>query len=352
MQTVKVRASTEYDVLIERGILKRAGELIKEYMGAGRALLITDRTVDRLYLKAALESLKSAGINCEKFVFEDGEEHKSLKTVGDILSFAAQLNLNRSDIFIALGGGIVGDVTGFAASAYLRGIRFVQIPTTLLAAVDSSVGGKTGVNLPEGKNLAGAFHQPSLVLCDPDCFDTLSDSLFADGAAEAIKTGVLSGETLFSLFEDGTLTDAPAEIIARCIRYKAGVVERDEKERGERRKLNLGHTAGHAIEKCSGYAIPHGHAVAVGLAVMARASERLGWAEPGVSARIAACLEKNGLPTGTDYPAEALAQAALADKKRSGDSITIVVPRAIGGCELKRIPVTELLPIIAAGLGE
>ena len=352
MQTVKVRASTEYDVLIERGILKRSGELIKEYTGAGRALLITDRTVDGLYSKAALESLKSAGINCEKFVFEDGEEHKSLKTVGDILSFAAQLSLNRSDIFIALGGGIVGDVTGFAASAYLRGVRFVQIPTTLLAAVDSSVGGKTGVNLPEGKNLAGAFHQPSLVLCDPDCFDTLSDSLFADGAAEAIKTGVLSGETLFFLFEDGRLTDAPAEVIARCIRYKAGVVERDEKEQGERRKLNLGHTVGHAIEKCSGYAIPHGHAVAAGLAVMARASERLGWAEPGVSARIAACLEKNGLPTGTDYPAEALAQAALADKKRSGDSITIVVPKAIGDCELKRIPVTELLPIIAAGLGD
>lgn len=167
MQTVKVRASTEYDVLIERGILKRAGELIKKYTGAGRALLITDRTVDGLYSKAALESLKSAGINCEKFVFEDGEEHKSLKTVGDILSFAAQLSLNRSDIFIALGGGIVGDVTGFAASAYLRGVRFVQIPTTLLAAVDSSVGGKDGSQSPRGQNLAGAFHQPSLVLCDP-----------------------------------------------------------------------------------------------------------------------------------------------------------------------------------------
>ena len=192
---------------------------------------------------------------------------------------------------------------------------------------------------------------PAAVLCDTDCLRSLPAAVFADGAAEAIKTGVLSGETLFSLFEDGTLTDAPAEVIARCIRYKAGVVERDEKERGERRKLNLGHTVGHAIEKCSGYAIPHGHAVAAGLAVMARASERLGWAEPGVSARIAACLEKNGLPTGTDYPAEALAKAALADKKRSGDSITIVVPRAIGDCELKRIPVTELLPIIAAGLG-
>ena len=218
--------------------------------------------------------------------------------------------------------------------------------------MDSSVGGKTAIDLAAGKNLAGAFLQPTAVLCDTDCLRSLPAAVFADGAAEAIKTGVLSGETLFSLFEDGTLTDAPAEIIARCIRYKASVVERDEKERGERRKLNLGHTVGHAIEKCSGYAIPHGHAVAAGLAVMARASERLGWAEPGVSARIAACLEKNGLPTGTDYPAEALAKAALADKKRSGDSITIVVPKAIGDCELKRIPVTELLPIIAAGRGE
>lgn len=221
MQTVKVRASTEYDVLIERGILKRAGELIKEYTGAGRALLITDRTVDGLYSKAALESLKSAGINCEKFVFEDGEEHKSLKTVGDILSFAAQLSLNRSDIFIALGGGIVGDVTGFAASAYLRGVRFVQIPTTLLAAVDSSVGGKTGVNLPEGKNLAGAFHQPSLVLCDPDCFDTLSDSLFADGAAESIKYGIISDESLFEIFESGDVKGNIESIVRRCVEIKA-----------------------------------------------------------------------------------------------------------------------------------
>lgn len=172
-------------------------------------------------------------------------------------------------------------MAGFAAASYLRGIRYVQLPTTLLSAVDSSVGGKTAIDLAAGKNLAGAFLQPAAVLCDTDCLRSLPAAVFADGAAEAIKTGVLSGETLFSLFEDGTLTDAPAEVIARCIRYKAGVVERDEKERGERRKLNLGHTVGHAIEKCSGYAIPHGHAVAAGLAVMARASERLGWAEPG-----------------------------------------------------------------------
>lgn len=191
------------------------------------------------------------------------------------------------------------------------------------------------------------------MLCDTDCLRSLPAAVFADGAAEAIKTGVLSGDTLFSLFENGTLTDAPAEIIARCIRYKAGVVERDEKEQGERRKLNLGHTVGHAIEKCSGYAIPHGHAVAAGLAVMARASERarLGRAG-GVRAHRGVSGEERPADPAPDYPAEALAKAALADKKRSGDSITIVVPKAIGDCELKRIPVTELLPIIAAGLGE
>ena len=241
-------------------------------------------------------------------------------------------------------------MAGFAAASYLRGIRYVQLPTTLLSAVDSSVGGKTAIDLAAGKNLAGAFLQPAAVLCDTDCLKSLPAAVFADGAAEAIKTGVLSDEALFALFEDGTLTSAPAEVIARCIRYKAGVVERDEKEQGERRKLNLGHTIGHAIEKCSGYAIPHGHAVAAGLAIMARAAERLGWAEPGVAPRIAACLQTNHLPVTSGYPAEALAQAALADKKRSGESITIVIPKRIGDCELRKMPVAELLGVITAGL--
>ena len=168
--------------------------------------------------------------------------------------------------------------------------------------------------------------------------------------AEAVKTGVLSDEALFALFEDGTLTADPGEVIARCVAYKAGVVERDEKEQGERKLLNLGHTVGHAIEKCSGYVIPHGHAVAAGLAVIARAAEALGWTEESLAARITACLSKNGLPTGTDYSAEALAEAALSDKKRAGGDITLVVPRKIGHCELRKVPVADLLPIIRAGL--
>ncbi len=334
MQTVKVRASTEYDVLIERGILKRAGELIKEYTGAGRALLITDRTVDGLYSKAALESLKSAGISCERFVFEDGEEHKNLKTVGDILSFAAHFSLNRSDIFIALGGGIVGDVTGFAAGAYLRGARFVQIPTTLLAAVDSSVGGKTGVNLPEGKNLAGAFHQPSLVLCDPDCFDTLSDPLFADGAAECIKYGILSDESLFEIFESGDAKGNIERIVRRCVEIKSDIVSRDEFDTGERQKLNLGHTLGHAIERCSDFAVSHGHAVAIGTVRACIAAQKLGVCKDDISERVKKVMARNGLPVSTDIPVQELAGVMHRDKKCSSAGINLILPTKIGECIL------------------
>ena len=235
-----------------------------------------------------------------------------------------------------------------AAAVYLRGIRCVQLPTTLLSAVDSSVGGKTAVDLSAGKNLAGAFFQPAAVLCDTDCLSTLPPEILADGAAEAIKTGVLCDESLFSLFESGSL-NLP-EIITRCVSYKAGVVERDPTEQGERKLLNLGHTVGHAIERCSGFAIPHGHAVAAGLAIMARAAETRGWTDGPLAERITACLAQNKLPTGTDYSAEALAQAALSDKKRAGDTITVVVPRQIGVCELRKLPVSQLQSLIAAGL--
>lgn len=342
MQSVKVTASTQYDILIERGILKRAGELIKEYTGARRALLITDRTVDWLYSKAALDSLKSAGIECEKFVFEDGEDHKSLKTVGDILSFAAGLNLTRSDIFIALGGGIVGDVTGFAASVYLRGVRFVQIPTTLLAAVDSSVGGKTGVNLPEGKNLAGAFHQPSLVLCDPDCFNTLSDALFADGAAESIKYGIIADESLFEIFEFGDVKGNIENIVRRCVEIKSDIVSRDEFDLGERQKLNLGHTLGHAIERCSDFAVSHGHAVAIGTVRACLAAQKLGVCKEDISERVKKTLERNGLPVSTDISAHELASVMQRDKKRSSAGINLILPTKIGECILYNTDPNEL----------
>jgi len=350
IQTIQVNTTPSYEVHIGSGLLQHCGTLLQELMPACHMAVLADSTVAPLYLETVSTSLQSAGFTVSSYVFPAGETHKNFDTLSDILEFLAEARMTRTDCIVALGGGVTGDMAGFAAGCYLRGIRCVQIPTTLLSAVDSSVGGKTAIDLKAGKNLAGVFLQPAAVLCDTDCLATLPPEVFADGAAEAIKTGVLCDEYLFSLFENDTLAVDPAEVIARCVEYKAGVVERDEKEQNERRLLNLGHTIGHAIEKCSNYAIPHGHAVAAGLAIMARAAEKLGWAKEGVAERICACLAKNNLPTDTEYTAEALAHAASADKKRAGNEITIVIPRSIGACDFKKIPVSDLLPIIQAGL--
>jgi len=349
MRTIPVKTNPPYAVMIGPGLLGNCGERLKAAVPPCRMAVVTDSTVGPLYLGAVRESLTAAGYAVSAYTFPAGEGSKHFETLSGILEFLAEERLTRTDCLTALGGGVVGDMAGFAAACYLRGIRYVQMPTTLLAAVDSSVGGKTAIDLKAGKNLAGAFLQPAAVLCDTDCLGTLPRPVFAGGAAEAIKTGVLCDEALFALFEDGALKAGPAEVIARCVAYKAGVVERDEKEQGERKLLNLGHTVGHAIEKCSGYAIPHGHAVAAGLAVIARAAERLNWTAEPIAERICACLAKNALPVSAEYSPEALAEAALADKKRAGDSITIVVPKKVGLCELKTMPVTELLSVIRAG---
>lgn len=349
MRTIPVKTNPPYTVTIGPGLLRDCGARLRERIPPCHMAVVTDSIVGPLYLETVTESLSAAGYAVSTFEFPAGEESKNVSTLSDILEFLARERLTRSDCLIALGGGVVGDMAGFAAAVYLRGIRYVQMPTTMLSAVDSSVGGKTAIDLKAGKNLAGAFLQPAAVLCGTDCLETLPPEVFADGAAEAVKTGVLCDESLFALFEDGTLKADPAEVIARCVEYKAGVVERDEKEQGERKLLNLGHTVGHAIEKCSGYAIPHGHAVAAGLAVMARAAERLRWTNGPIAERVGRCLEAQGLPVSTEFSPEALAEAALADKKRAGASITIVVPKEIGTCELLKIPVSELLFVIGTG---
>ena len=350
IHTIDVHTSPSYEVTVGAGLLDRCGEMLSGILDPPRKIaIITDSTIAPLYLKTVEQSFAEAEFTVCSHVFPAGEEHKNLETLSEILEFLAENQLTRTDCVAALGGGVTGDMAGFAAAVYLRGIRYVQLPTTLLSAVDSSVGGKTAIDLRHGKNLAGVFLQPAAVLCDTDCLKTLPAAVFADGAAEAIKTGILSDERLFSLFEDGTLRSLPDEVISRCIAYKAGVVERDEKEQGERKLLNLGHTVGHAIEKCSNYTIPHGHAVAAGLAITARSSERLGWSTPGTAQRICSCLLKNDLPISTEFSPEELAQAAAADKKRSGNTITVVVPVEIGRCVLSKVPVEQLLSMIQAG---
>ena len=350
LQRIPVRAGREYEVVVGRGLLEKSGALLIEAVGNCKLAIVTDSNVERLYLNVVQSSLRQVGYDVCSFAFPAGESAKRMHTLSDILEFLAENRISRGDCVVALGGGVTGDLTGFAAGCYLRGVRYVQMPTTLLAAVDSSVGGKTAVDLSAGKNLAGLFYQPSLVVCDPDCFSTLPDDEFANGAAEAIKTGILDGEVLFRLFEAGDVRDSVDEIVARCVAFKAAVVEADEFDGAVRNTLNLGHTAGHAIELCSDYTIPHGQAVAIGLAIIARASETLGEATEPIAERIRQTLIQNGLPVTSPFSPEQLAKAALSDKKRTGDSIRLVIPRRIGECVLKTIPVSELLSVFRAGM--
>ncbi|MCI2056296.1 MAG: 3-dehydroquinate synthase [Oscillibacter sp.] len=352
LKTVDIHVENGYRVVIGGGLLAQCGQILADVVGLCHAAVIADSTVAPLYLGTVEQSLRDAGYCVSSYIYPAGEAQKNLTTLSDILEFLAAEHLTRTDCVIALGGGVCGDMAGFAAGCYLRGVRFVQLPTTLLAAVDSSVGGKTAVDLKGGKNLAGLFLQPSAVLCDTDCLSSLPPEIFADGAAEAIKTGVLSDEGLFRLFDTDNLTGDLSEMIHQCIAFKGRVVEDDEFDTGLRRTLNLGHTAGHAIEKCAKFTISHGHAVAIGMVIIARAAEKLGWCQESCADRIAAVLKRNALPVSTNFSAAELADAALSDKKRTGGTITLVVPEKIGTCCLKTIPVDQLQDVFEAGLEE
>ena len=338
MRTVHVNASTEYDVLIGEGLLDGSGAMAARVVGPRKCLIVTDSTVEGLYADGVQRSFTHAGFEASRCAFPAGEASKNLDTLTDILMAMGGAKLSRSDLVVALGGGVVGDIAGFAAAIYTRGMRFMQIPTTLLAAVDSSVGGKTAIDMPFGKNMVGAFHQPSLVLTDTGVLRALPPEQLANGAAEAIKCGVLNDPGLFALLEGGSWAERVDEVVERCVAYKRDVVARDEFDTGERAFLNLGHTFGHAIERLSRFETPHGQAVGIGLLMAAAVADR----PPELIRRLAACLRANGLPTHCPYPADALAEAALSDKKRAGGSITLVLPEEIGRCRLQRLPVCEL----------
>ena len=343
MKLVEVKASGSYCVKIGHGLLDTLGTELAA-LAAGNVFVVTDTNVAPHYLERTENSLKSAGFSVISEIISAGEPSKNLENYEKLLRRMAAAHLTRADTVVALGGGMTGDLAGFAAASYLRGIRLVQVPTTLLAMVDSSVGGKTAVDLPEGKNLVGAFHQPALVLCDLDTLDTLPQAVFREGCAEVIKTAILFDRPLFEDLKRDGLNFNRESVIARCVEHKRDIVAEDEFETGSRKLLNLGHTLGHAVEKCSGYAVAHGAAVAIGTAAMARAFCR----EDGEE--IHAVLQKFGLPLTTEFTPEELAEAALADKKRQGDTVTLVVPTAVGKCELCRLPVSELQSVFEAGM--
>lgn len=345
MYTVHVSNSLSYDVHIGRGLLRRVGELMLPVIAPCRAAIISDSTVDGLYGDTVESSLRAAGYDTLRYSFPAGEQNKHLGTLSDILEFLAENRMTRTDVIVALGGGVTGDMAGFAAAIYVRGIRFVQIPTTLLAAVDASVGGKTAVDMKAGKNLVGAFHQPSLVVTDTEVIRALPSHLLADGAAEMIKHGVLADPEMFDRLSKSGWIDDLDPIVARNVSIKRDVVNADEFETGLRKTLNLGHTFGHAIEKCSNFTMSHGQCVAIGMIIAAGAAN-----QPSVCRAIIAANRSCGLPVTCPYPAKALAEAALSDKKRTGDSVTLVLPQAIGHCELCKIDVSQLEDAFQRGL--
>lgn len=345
MKIINVNASKEYDVIIGEGILSSLGERCVSLLGKGKAVIVTDSNVAHLWLNKAKASLEEAGIETLEFIFPAGEESKSKETLFELVEFMAENRLTRSDFAVALGGGVTGDMVGLASSLYLRGIEFVQVPTTLLAAVDSSVGGKTAVNLKSGKNLMGAFYQPALVLCDTLTLGTLPENVFADGMAEVIKYGVIFDKDLFDKVSGGDVKSDMESIIARCVELKRDVVAKDEFDKGDRQLLNFGHTMAHSIEKLSNFEISHGSAVAIGMVIAARASFALGWSNEDCTQAIINANKNNNLPVECGFAPADLADIALSDKKRTGGTINFVVPKNLGECVLKKIPVEVLYKI-------
>ena len=350
MKKVTVTASHTYDVLIGNGLLQQLGYYASQICPLGTAVIISDSNVWPIYGHVVVKSLTDMGIQPRHFVIEAGEASKNASNYLTILNFLAENKIARSDLLIALGGGVVGDLAGFTAATYLRGIRYMQVPTSLLAMVDSSVGGKTAIDLPAGKNLVGAFKQPNIVLCDISTLDTLPPDIFIDGCAEIIKYGILYDPELFEyLRATGTGFDREY-VISMCVSLKAEVVRCDEFDTGLRQKLNLGHTIAHGIEVQSNFEISHGRAVAAGMAIITKASVANGLCSQTVLDSVNGILQKFNLPTGTSFSAEDLFLSALSDKKCAGGAVNLIIPRKIGTCEIYPCKVDHLQSFIEAGL--
>lgn len=342
MEKVTVNASTKYDILLDKGILDKSGELITQVIKKGKALVITDDNVDGFYGERMMKSMSDAGIDAKKFVFPHGEASKNHSTLLGIYEFMAENGYTRSDFIVALGGGVVGDTAGYAAATYMRGIDFVQVPTTVLSQADSSVGGKTAVNINSGKNLVGLFHQPRLVICDTDTLNTLTSEFFSDGMAEVVKHGMIKSADLFDILSNKDIKENIVDIMKRNVSIKGHVVENDECEKGERMLLNFGHTLAHALEKYYNFTgLTHGGAVAIGMSTFTHIAERRGMCKAGVAEKLDALLEKCGLPLTDNAPLHELYTLSLRDKKHLASGMNIVVCSDIGQSEVIKMTVEE-----------
>jgi len=336
---LKVKTSKEYDVIVKKGLLSTVGERLLGVTSPCKVAIITDDVVDKLYSNVVVKSLKESSFEVVKFVFPHGEGSKNLNTFAEIVNFLAENQLTRTDLVIALGGGVVGDITGFSAATYLRGIKYVQIPTTLLSQVDSSIGGKTAVDLDMGKNLVGAFKQPSLVLCDVDTLKSLPEEVYLDGMGEVLKYAILDKKVFDLLSSDNhDLVD----LIYLCLDYKRRVVEIDEFEKHERKLLNLGHTPAHAIEKLSKYQISHGVAVGMGLKIILDGAKNCKIMSDEDYKKIVNALSKYGVLKDCPYSKEQILSAVGSDKKRSANDISLVIPKAVGEVEIIKVPLEDV----------
>jgi 3-dehydroquinate synthase len=322
-------ASGDYQVLIQQGSLDSLGKIAAQVCRGRRALIVTDENVRPLYLERAARSMENAGFAVLDAAVPAGESSKSPAMLLFLYERFHGAGLSRTDPVIALGGGVVGDLAGFAAATYLRGVPLIQVPTTLLAQVDSSIGGKTGIDLPFGKNLAGAYYQPKAVIMDPGVLRSLPHSRMAEGMAEVIKYGLIRDISLLEQIEKKAYD--LEWVLERCVRIKTGVVSRDEKDSGERMVLNFGHTIGHAVEKATGFSsCTHGEAVAIGMAAAADIGEHLGLTLPGTAGRIRAVLAEYHLPVSSGLPADDLIEAIRSDKKRLAGRIWFVMLKTAG----------------------
>lgn len=349
-QILTTPGGESYPILTGSGLINTCGQEISSIVKPCRVMIVSDTNVAPLYLETVRKSLADAGFSVNTHVVSAGEDSKSVAVFGALLESFAEAKMTRTDLAVALGGGVIGDLTGFTAGCYLRGIRFVQMPTTLLSAVDASVGGKTAVNLQHGKNLAGLFHQPVGVYCDVDTLQTLTPHEMADGAAEAIKTGILGDPELFAIYENGNPISELEEVISHAVAYKSMIVTEDPEEHGVRKLLNLGHTPAHAIERLSNFAISHGHAVAIGLAMMTRAAVKRGYLKSVEGTRILNTIVRNNLPIVCPYQAREMAEIAAIDKKAAASEITVILPETIGRCRMEKIAISDLETLFTDGL--
>ena len=362
MRTIDVPASTPYRVHLGTRLLEQAGDIVRDAAGGEKAVIVTDSNVGPLYAEIVRASLEGSGYEAHVFTFPAGERHKRAGTLVDALEFMAERELDRRDVVVALGGGVTGDLGGLAAALYMRGIALAQVPTSLLAMVDSSVGGKTAVDLEAGKNLAGAFWQPRTVIADIGCLGTLGPAQFADGCGEVVKHAVIRDAALFSALEAEPPTYerlcAPGglsfmeDVVARNIEIKRDVVAGDEREAGTRKLLNFGHSIGHAVEASAGYHLGHGTCVAIGMCMITRAVIAQGACDPALLPRLEALLNRCGLTTSCSFTCDELYASALHDKKRRGKTIDLVIPHEAGSCSIDTVPLDAFRALIAQGLGQ